>query len=364
MPSNKRYRGGFALVMVLLLVTVAAVLGMACLSASSMEMAGTENLRRATRARYLGESGVYHALALLRGDPDAPAAIGGRTSTQYQADGMGDTYAYTVSGGSGGQYTLTAIAHSGGLSQAVGATVKLSSPYNSLVTGKGPLTYWRLGETSGLTAREAIRSANGTYYNMTLGDTGALAGDGNPSARFNGYSSYVKIPNTSLYQAANGTIVLWFKPTSLPQSAALLSKNNTKDQGYNDQFEIQVNSQGRIGVELTRYQNTRSLSGGTVHLNQWHCVAATFGSAGMKLYVNGALAASNAYAGGLQGNSDPIILGASASNSPSGQGWPLNSYFRGDIDEVAVFTTAKSAQDIQQIYNAQLADVTMMSWDR
>ncbi|MCE5276647.1 MAG: LamG-like jellyroll fold domain-containing protein [Planctomycetaceae bacterium] len=362
--TYRRRRGGFALVMVLMLVAVAATMGMACLSASGIEMAGTENLRRAARSRYLAESGVFHALALLQRDPDAPAAIGGHASTSYSADSTGDTYAYTVSGGSSGRYTLTASANSGGVCQAVGMTIKLSSSYLTDLIAKGPLTYWRLGEGSGATAGEVVRGANGTYFNTGYGETGALAGDSNRCARFNGVSSYVKMPNSSLYQVANGTFVLWFKPTTLPQTAALFSKNNNKEQAYDDQFEIRLDNQGRVGAEFTRYRIAHGLSGGTVQLNQWHCVAVTFGSGGMKLYVDGVLVASNSYTGGLQGNADPIILGASASSSPVWQGWPLRDYFRGQIDEVAMFTTVKSAQQIQQIYDAQAADVTIISWDR
>ncbi len=49
---------------------------------------------------------------------------------------------------------------------------------------------------------------------------------------------------------------------------------------------------------------------GLIDPDAWHNATATFGSGGMKLYIDGILRGTNAYTGGTTGNLEPTTIGA------------------------------------------------------
>ena len=82
------------------------------------------------------------------------------------------------------------------------------------------------------------------------------------------------------------------------------------------------------------------------------------GSDGMKLYIDGVLADSDPYTGGLgttsggTGNYEPIAIGANTWASGDLVLTPLSGFFDGLIDEVAILDQSLSAQTIQDLYSS------------
>ena len=69
----------------------------------------------------------------------------------------------------------------------------------------------------------------------------------------------------------------------------------------------------------------------------------------MRLFVDGQLADSNDYTGGLTGNDNPWVLGANAWDSTvAGEG--LADHFRGRIDDFAIFDSPLDADRVEDIY--------------
>ena len=94
-------------------------------------------------------------------------------------------------------------------------------------------------------------------------------------------------------------------------------------------------------------------SDATINDNNWHHVALSFGADGMALYVDGELQSTNgtnAYTGGINGNDEPIVLGANAWNSGTDTAFPLVQYLDGAMDEFALFGTQLAAEDIYNLY--------------
>ncbi len=79
-----------------------------------------------------------------------------------------------------------------------------SSPYSNAVLTDNPAGYWRLGETSGVTALDASSGDNGTYTNgPTLGQPSLLAGDtANKAVSFDGANDSVKVPSSGSLSAS------------------------------------------------------------------------------------------------------------------------------------------------------------------
>jgi hypothetical protein len=90
-----------------------------------------------------------------------------------------------------------------------------------------------------------------------------------------------------------------------------------------------------------------------VKKGSWYHLAFSFGAEGMKLYLDGELVGVNAYTGGLAGNREPIVIGATnwANKNDSGnlRKQKISHPFHGRIDEIAIFGQALTAQQIRQL---------------
>ncbi|MEV0272866.1 LamG-like jellyroll fold domain-containing protein [Hamadaea sp. NPDC050747] len=90
------------------------------------------------------------------------------------------------------------------------------SPYRNAVVNLGASTYLRPGTTGvdandTTTVNDQIGNADGRYVNVTLGQTGPLAGSAAKGASFNGTSSYVELPAPPEMEASQRTVSVWFK---------------------------------------------------------------------------------------------------------------------------------------------------------
>lgn len=122
-------RRGFALVLVLILVAVAAVLGMSYLQSASVRRMGAENLLHAARSKYLAESGLQHAMYMLQSDLGAMQASSAASPLgPYYVDQAQQApyyfYATAYAGGDPGEYILMAEATSNGVTQRCTAKVR------------------------------------------------------------------------------------------------------------------------------------------------------------------------------------------------------------------------------------------------
>ena len=160
---------------------------------------------------------------------------------------------------------------------------------------------------------------------------------------FNGTDQYINAGNdSSLSLTTEITISCWVKP-----STAITSQSFpvfvAKD--INQVYMLYGNSSTgtfrlRIGTNIAAnvVDSTTVLPTGA-----WSHVTATYDGSNMKVYYNGGLENTKSRTGNIPTSIQDVNI-ARASNS--------TLYFTGDIDEVAIFNTALSANKIQQIYDA------------
>ena len=93
------------------------------------------------------------------------------------------------------------------------APVAADDPTGSFdaATDVDTIGFWRLGESSGTTAVDASGSNDGTYNNVTLGQTGAVSGD--TAADFSGSNSYVNLGNLDV-SGTGITMAAWINADS------------------------------------------------------------------------------------------------------------------------------------------------------
>jgi hypothetical protein len=209
-----------------------------------------------------------------------------------------------------------------------------TEPYATRVLARDSLlSYWRLGETSGSTAVDAKSSRNGTYEGtITKGAVGALSGDPNRSALFT--NGRVNVP--ALPSSVDFTVEGWMRiKQSSVKYNTLFGGTKTlrlmpRPNGYH--AEVVLN-----GVVYKLVGNTPS------NVGAWRHWALTRQGSTLTLYRNGVQVAR---ATNLPASA-PSALDADIGKS--GTLYPA----KGEIDEVAVYSAALSAADVQGDYRSE-----------
>ena len=123
----------------------------------------------------------------------------------------------------------------------------LNSAYADQVIADGPISYWRLGDTSGTTASDVAGANPGTYTGgVTLGQQGALTGDPDSAASFDGVNDYVLVPDSSSLDLTAGvTVEAWVKRNRSGVWQVLLGKPGTGQSKY-ENYALWFNTQNQV----------------------------------------------------------------------------------------------------------------------
>jgi hypothetical protein len=245
-----------------------------------------------------------------------------------------------------------------------GADTLDGGPGNDTAVLKGivPIAYWNLNETSGSTVADSSGAPqNGVFYgsNPDLDDQGPPAsaapfGAGTGADLHDKKSEYIAVAHDAAFEVAQGTIQLWFNTRDANDRQTLFAKDRD---GRNSGLRISLDDRD-LRVEMENGGSVRAIdTKGTsfnnlLHSNTWYQLTFTFGSDGMKLYLGGVLVGSNGYTGGLAGNREAIVIGASNETNRNTSGnlskLRITEPFDGKIDEVAFFGVALTPQQIAQ----------------
>jgi len=227
------------------------------------------------------------------------------------------------------------------------ALTPVSDGFAATVTGLDPVGYWRLdgGGT------DEIGGTDATISGAVTGATGPFDGVATTSVQFDGSNDYVEIADASAWQLPNGAVQLWFNPDDTSGRQGLLGRDAT-NQAEDGHFQLYMN-----GDDLVfRIQDTATSKSYTVanavDAGEWHHVVVSFGSEGVKLFVNGELEVTDAFTGGIDGNNNPWVVGAMNWSSSDGGNDNLNSYFDGRIAEVAIFDQQLSEDQVDGLLSA------------
>ncbi len=235
---------------------------------------------------------------------------------------------------------------SGALFAGVGVSAETTT-YRDEVLADGPVTYWRLGELAGATATDQTGANSGTYTGgVTLGVPGALPGDSDRAASFDGVNDYVVAASTaSLSMTRAVSIELWAKRAKAGRQV-LLGKPGTR-QFKLDNYALWINTADRPQAYFGNGSAFATVSGPVLD-TAWHHIVATYDGAVARIYLDGAPAASSATALTMKANTSPLNL-ARANNGKDD--------FGGSIDEVAVYPAALDAARIRAHYDRALVDL-------
>ena len=234
---------------------------------------------------------------------------------------------------------------SSGYSNTASATTLAIQPpptgYNAAVVADSPVSYWRLGEASGTAAADERGANPGAYANSpALGQASLLATDAtNTAVNFDGTNDNVRIANSATLGLSSPlSLEAWIKPASLPTSGSFASIL-TKAESYSLQF-----NGPRLEFTIIQNGTRRRLQApsGAIVAGQAYHVVGTYDGATQRLYVNGTQVASAALTGPASAGGNPLYVGS----------WDgSHEFFKGTIDEVAVYGSTLSAARVGAHYN-------------
>lgn len=212
--------------------------------------------------------------------------------------------------------------------------------YKNVVIADAPISYWRLGESSGTTAADEMGANAGTYVNgPTLGVAGAL-GDGNTAITCAPSSQqYVNVAGLTVVPAA-WSLECWFKTTALVNDNGIIgwSGVGTPDAGlsFNNFLRIKLH----VGATDMNFDPIGSFIDGV-----WHHLVGTYDGTSGRVYLDGVLGAGPttlAFTAGT--NSTTFKLGQ--------YGNPSGSNYDGSLDEGAFYNFALSDAQVAAHYAA------------
>jgi hypothetical protein len=236
-------------------------------------------------------------------------------------------------------YRLVAT-NASGTTWGADKTFTTSGVYSGAVLGtSGLVSYWRLGESSGVTAADGKGANGGTYVGgPTLGLPGAISGDPDTAVGFNGTNQYVGVPYVAALNPSVFTVEAWANVTGGAGTyRAVVGSRSSQVSGYT----VYASASDTWQFFLGNGSGWQAVDGGPI-VSGWHHVVGTYDGTTERLYVDGVLAGSKA-ASLIPNSSQTFTIGM----NDGGWSYP----FVGNIDEVAVYNAALSASTIQNHYN-------------
>ena len=283
---------------------------------------------------------------LYRDGATTPVASQTATSTWWNLP----TISFNDRGLTPGQsytYTVKATDPDGNSRTSSPVTVTVASgqvsPYAETVLDANPSLYYRLGGST-----VDWGGNNNPLYGSRVSTVTSGGVVGSAASSFNGSSTSIVSSSSTSVLPAQLSEELWFK-TNTTRGGKLIGYGNKKNtnSGSHDRHVYMTNA-GKLVFGAYPGAVKTITSPQSYNDNTWHHMVATLGTDGMKLYVDGALVASDAsVTNGQNVTGYWRIGGDTVSGWPSA---PSSAFFSGQMNDVAIYPTVLSAEQVALHY--------------
>jgi len=212
----------------------------------------------------------------------------------------------------------------------------------------GLISWWDAASVSGTTALDIQDGNNGDMVNV-----GIVQSEGRNAFSFDGFDSYIEVPDSPNQKPASITVAGWFNFNSAPAGEFfLVSKYDPP--GVYIGWILRIGSDLRPAFSVTRQLTpypltgiaTYTLSSDAVPLQTWVHIAGTYDATtgAVGIYVNGMLTGTDTFSGGYSPPSTPMRIGTATH--------AYGEFMDGLADAVGLYDHALSASEVQAIFNA------------
>jgi titin len=222
---------------------------------------------------------------------------------------------------------------------ASAATQGATATFKANVLADNPVGYWRLDETSGTRAADTMGKNPGTYTGgYTLAQTGAIPSDADTAVLFDGTTGYVSAANSTSLTLTDGPLTLeaWVKRGASNHTDVIIHKGTGA-------YQLRFNASNRLTLAKANTADIASSTAAITDTNWHHCVATKNGSS-VHLYLDGV---------DVTGTVTNQTL-VNATGSTLRLGTDSNTWLKGTLDEVAIYTVVLSPQRVRAHYAAGL----------
>lgn len=213
--------------------------------------------------------------------------------------------------------------------------------FAAAVAATHPIAYFPLDATSG---KSKVGTTTYTAQGgVTTGSSGAIAGSSGNYAKFDGSSGYILTTQKGGVGQAS-SIMAWVNLGDLPSKAGRIFYIAGESENGND-LDLQIEPDNVLRFFTASGGNLQYAPPAASLLNQWHMIVATLDTANnnRSIYWDGKLVAHDG-GGGKAGKTAPFSIGAS---TVFGGRW-----FKGGIEEAALWNRSLSASEVSSIYTA------------
>ena len=296
--------------------------------------------------------------------PDVSYGIGMKlTTTTLVATNAAIRFLIPANAAADATWTQTNFDDSGwpagtnGIGYETGIADPQEESFAAKVLASQPEAYWRLNETNGVTAVNlgsgGVSDGGGYLGSIVLGGAGPRPPQfpsfetNNAAPAFDGSSAYVNGPYQLVNDLPAFSVGGWIYPTAAQNNrTGLFGQNDTMEFGFSDSTDIQIwTPYGSVTVNYPFANNT------------WHYILAVGGNGQISLYLDGVLAGTSAASGSNFGESDfDFNIGGGGVFDPTG------NYFKGQIDEVAVWFRALATNEITALLATNAEQVSYTNY--
>ena len=236
---------------------------------------------------------------------------------------------------------------------ASGRTVNLPAApkdaYGQIVFNDSPTLFWRLDETAGpaIADTSPTKQPGVASGGVTYGSASPVSGAPGTALTFNGSDGALGSQNTF----DNPTVYteeVWFKTTT-DRGGKLIGFGSAQT-GRSGSYDrhVYMDDSGRLTFGTYTGQLNTITSPQAYNDGTWHHVVASQGADGMKLYVDGVQVGTNPQTG-AEGYTGYWRVGGDSTWGGS------SAFLAGTIDEVAVYPTVLTPDQVRAHYNASPA---------
>jgi hypothetical protein len=224
--------------------------------------------------------------------------------------------------------------------------------YSAVILADAPIGYWRLGESSTTSiaadSSGAVTPNNGFYTRgVTSGVTGAINGDPDTAASFDGMSAFVVIPNGSggTFDLRNGfTLEAWVINNGQfgAGSAGRIFSNRSPGYGLGI---LHSGTPDRVRFTTFTVKDYDSSLTIIPQDGNWHHIVLVFDSNNTaNFYLDGQLTDSIPSSAPANGSANDLNIGRNPGTT--------QEYFNGSIDEAAIYNYELTADQVAAHYAA------------
>jgi len=198
------------------------------------------------------------------------------------------------------------------------------------ITTADRIAYWEVNENAGTTISDSQNSNNGVMTGATW-----VSGINGSALDFDGTGGHVEIPLTDElnFEGENASFSVWFKMNELGENGTLLF-NRMK-------YILKLDKFGQISLGLYNPEWSKVATNWADRVidTDWHNVIVTYDGSYLHMYLDAVLIASTETTGEINSSTSPVFIGNENT---------IN--FAGIIDQVAIYTSTLTPQEITDIY--------------